>query len=95
MHYKIEKLLKLPQHEQRSPEWFAKRYTKLTSSDAATVLGSNPYSKPSELLFKKCGYDTSPFVGNVATLHGQKYEDTAIDLYCQITGKINYNFVNL
>ena len=92
MHYKIEKLLKLPQHEQRSPEWFAQRYTKLTSSDAATVLGSNPYSKPSELLFKKCGYDTSPFVGNVATLHGQKYEDTAIDLYCQITGRVNYNF---
>ena len=92
VHEKIEKLLKIPQHEQRSPEWFAQRYTKLTSSDAATVLGTNPYSKPHELLFKKCGYDTKPFVGNVATLHGQKYEDTAIDLYCQITGKINYNF---
>lgn len=92
VHYKIEKLLKLPQHEQRSPEWFAQRYTKLTSSDAATVLGTNPYSKPHELLFKKCGYDTKPFIGNIATLHGQKYEDTAIELYCRITGKINYNF---
>ena len=92
VHKKIEKLLALPQHEQRSPEWFAQRYTKLTSSDAATVLGTNPYSKPHELLFKKCGYDTKPFIGNVATLHGQKYEDTAIELYCRITGRVNYNF---
>ena len=92
VHSKIEKLLKLPQHEQRSPEWFAQRFTKLTSSDAATVLGTSPYGKPHELLFKKCGYDPKPFVSNVATLHGQKWEDTAIELYCRITGKVNYNF---
>lgn len=92
VHFKIKQLLQIPQHEQRSPEWFAQRYTKLTSSDAATVLGINPYSKPHELLFKKCGYDPKPFVSNVATLHGQKYEDTAIELYCRITGKVNYNF---
>ena len=91
-HHKIEKLLKIPQHEQRSPEWFAQRYTKLTSSDAATVLGTSPYGKPHELLFKKCGYDPKPFTSNIATLHGQKYEDTAIELYCRITGSINYNF---
>ena len=92
VHTKIEKLLELPQHEQRSPEWFALRYTKLTSSDAATVLGLGPYGKPHELLFKKCGYDPKPFVSNVATLHGQKWEDTAIELYCRITGRVNYNF---
>ena len=92
VHSKIEKLLKLPQHEQRSPEWFAQRQDKLTSSDAATALGINKYSKPYELLFKKCGYDPKPFVGNVATLHGQKYEDPAIELYCKIMGKKNYNF---
>lgn len=92
VHNKIEKLLKIPQYEQRSPEWFAQRLNKLTSSDAASVLGTSPYNKPHELLFKKCGYDIKPFVGNIATLHGQKYEDTAIDLYCRITGKINYNF---
>ncbi len=92
VHSKIEKLLKLPQHEQRSEEWFAQRHTKLTSSDAATALNINPYSKPYELLFKKCGYDIKPFVGNIATLHGQRYEDTAIELYCRITGRVNYNF---
>ena len=84
VHIKIENLVKIPQHEQRSPEWFAQRFTKLTSSDAATVLGTSPYGKPYELLFKKCGYDPKPFVSNVATLHGQKWEDTAIELYLSL-----------
>lgn len=90
--HKIDFLLQLPQHEQRSPEWFAQRHDKLTSSDAATALGINPYQKPHELLFKKCGHDLKPFVGNVATLHGQKYEDYAIEKYCRVMGMTNYNF---
>lgn len=89
---RIKELLKLPQHEQRSPEWFEQRKDKLTSSDAATVLGINPYQKPHEVLFKKCGHDLKPFVGNIATRHGQKYEDEAIEKYCKITGYKNYNF---
>ena len=89
---KINKLLEIPQYEQRSPEWFAQREGKLTSSDAGTVLGLNPYQKPHEVLFKKCGFDPKPFVGNIATLHGQKYEDEAIDKYCELTNQVNYNF---
>jgi putative phage-type endonuclease len=89
---KIEKLLKIPQYEQRSVEWFKQRENKLTSSDAATALGINPYQKSHEVLFKKCGHDLNPFVGNVATLHGQKYEDEAIQKYCKITGQVNYNY---
>ena len=91
MNSQIKELLKIPQHEQRSPEWFAQRKEKLTSSDAATVIGTNPYSKYHELLFKKCGIE-KPFVGNIATFHGQKYEDEAIEKYCRIMGKTNYNF---
>ena len=89
---KINTLLEIPQYEQRSEMWFKQRENKLTSSDAGTVLGLNPYSKPNDVLFKKCGYDPKPFVGNVATLHGQKYEDQAIDKYCELTGQTNYNF---
>lgn len=88
----INNLLNIPQYEQRSKEWFAQRENKLTSSDAATALGINPYQKPHELLFKKCGYDPKPFTSNVATLHGQQYEDYAIEKYCRAMGKINYNF---
>lgn len=90
--HKINKLLEIPQHEQRSDMWFKQRENKLTSSDAGTVLGLNPYQKPHEVLLKKCGVDPKPFVGNVATRHGQKYEDEAIDKYCELTGQVNYNF---
>jgi hypothetical protein len=87
----LEMLKKLDKHEQRSPEWFAARKDKLTSSDAATALGINPYQKPVELLFKKCGHG-KPFTGNVATLYGQKYEDEAIGQYCKALGKRNHDF---
>lgn len=89
---KINNLLKIPQHEQRSDAWFKQRENKLTSSDAGTVLGINPYQKPHEVLFKKCGHDFNPFVGNIATRHGQKYEDEAISKYCKLTGQVNFNF---
>jgi putative phage-type endonuclease len=89
---KINKLKSIPQYEQRSEQWFKQREGKLTSSDAGTVLGINPYQKPHEVLFKKCGHDPKPFVGNVATLHGQKYEDEAIEKYCQLTGQCNHDF---
>jgi len=90
--HKIDKVLALPQYEQRSDMWFKQRQDKLTSSDAATVIGINPYQRSHEVLFKKCGFDPKPFVGNVATKHGQKYEDEAIDKYCELTGQKNYNF---
>ena len=89
---KINELLKIPQHEQRSAEWFKQREDKLTSSDAATALGINPYQRPNDVLFKKCGHDLKPFVGNIATRHGQKYEDEAIDKYCEKTNSKNFNF---
>ena len=89
---KINKLKSIPQHEQRSEAWFKQREDKLKSSDAGTVLGFNPYQRPHEVLFKKCGHDPKPFVGNVATLHGQKYEDEAIDKYCKLTGQENHDF---
>jgi putative phage-type endonuclease len=89
---KINELKSIPMHEQRSDAWFKQRENKLTSSDAGTVLGLNPYQKPKEVLFKKCGHDPKPFVGNIATRHGQKYEDEAIDKYCKLTGQKNYDF---
>ena len=90
--HKINRLLEIPQYEQRSDMWFKQRENKLTSSDAGTVLGLNPYQKSHEVLFKKCGYDPKPFIGNIATRHGQKYEDEAIDKYCYLTDQKNFNF---
>jgi len=92
MHIKINQLLAIPQHIQKSEAWLNQRKDKLTSSDAATALGINPYQKREELLFKKCGLDSKPFTGNIATRHGEKYEDEAIEKYCRIMGKKNFNF---
>lgn len=91
MHPQVEYLLTLPNHEQRSPEWFEQRKHKLTSSDVDSVLGTSKYSSKKDILFKKCGIQT-PFVGNKATKHGQKYEDEAIELYCKMYNKKNYSF---
>lgn len=84
-------LKSIPQHPQRSKEWFDQRKDKLTSSDAGTVLGLNPYQTAVEVLFKKCGAGPE-FTGNVATLHGQKYEEEAIQMYCKAMGKKNHDF---
>lgn len=88
----------IPQYSQHNPDgpgknplWLNQRKNKLTSSDAATALGINPYKKPAELLLEKCGAGRS-FFGNESTLHGEKYEDEAISKYEFLMGKKNYDF---
>lgn len=91
IHHQVKYLLSLPQHEQRSPEWFEERRHRLTSSDVDSVLGTNKYNKPDDILFKKCGI-SAPFTGNKYTKHGQEYEDEAIDIYCKLYGKKTHSF---
>lgn len=90
-HPQVVKLYELPQYEQRSEEWFDQRKDRLTSSDVDTILGCNKYQKPIDVLFKKCGM-ASPFTGNEATRHGQKYEDEAIAHYCRLYNKETLSF---
>tara|TARA_B100000927_G_C16422240_1_gene451862 strand:- start:255 stop:1040 length:786 start_codon:yes stop_codon:yes gene_type:complete len=91
MHPQVEKLLKLPQYEQRSPEWYAARKGKLTASDVPTVLGENHYKSPFQLHLDKLGMG-KPFTGNEATRWGQHYEDIAIAKYEQVYNKKNHEF---
>ena len=69
----------LPQHEQKSAEWYAMRLTMLSASDWGTILGENHYSTPNQVLLKKCGEDS--FMTNAAMQWGNKYEDVAISIY--------------
>ena len=91
VHPRVIEILKLPQHEQRSLEWFAQRKEKLTASDIDAVCGNNKYSSRDDVLFKKHGV-SPPFTGNAATLHGQKYEDEAIGHYCRLMNKNVFDF---
>jgi len=87
----LEFIRNLPQYPQKSPEWLEQRKHRLTSSDAATALGINPYKKPVELLLEKCGAGRT-FFGNESTLHGEKYEEHAINKYETVMGKKNHTF---
>jgi len=91
MNEHLDFLKALPQHAQKSKEWFEQRKDKLTSSDVATALGINPYKKVTQLLLEKCGAGRT-FDGNESTLHGQKYEDEAIGKYSDLMGKTTYQF---
>ena len=84
---RVEKLLKIPQYEQRSPEWFAQRNNAVTASDIPTVLNENEYKSQWSLLLDKCNSNLRPFVGNEATRWGTHYEDIAIEKYSEIRSK--------
>ena len=81
MHPVVKELIAREYDEQRSEEWLRLRGKMLTASDAATAIGVNPYEKPVDLILKKCGY--KKFNGNMATIHGNKWEDVARDIYCE------------
>jgi len=87
MNDQVQKLLQLPQYEQRSPEWFAQRNNAITASDIPTVLGENEYKTPWALLLDKCNSNPKPFVGNEATRWGTHYEDIAIQKYSELRDK--------
>ena len=76
----IETLKKIPQPEQRTPDWHIFRDNRLTASDLGTAIGTNPYSSMDKLILKKCGHE-EPFTPGAAILHGVKYEDVAISIY--------------
>lgn len=81
---KVKKLMKLPQPEQRSTEWYELRRGMMTAStDIRNALGLNKYDKNSvtTLILKKCGYEENPFTGNIYTEWGIKYEPIATQLY--------------
>ena len=83
---KLERILAVPVLEQRSPAWFAKRLTRITSSEASAVLGQNPYETADDVFFRKRGLG-KPFTGNVATRYGQENEPVAIAAYCAALGR--------
>ena len=73
--------------DQRTEEWYRRRKGLLTASDVATALEMNPYKRRSALLKEKACPEERKNSSSVATEHGNKYEDEAIELYEEMTGR--------
>ena len=86
---RLVRVLSVPVVVQRTHEWYAKRRTRVTASEAASVLGENPYETATDVLFKKFGLG-KPFTGNIATRYGQQHEPSAIAAYCAATGRASF-----
>ena len=79
----IDKLRNVPQHEQRTPEWYEDRWNMVSASSAWKALSSDSYKN--SLIYEKCTpIDTSKYASvNVdSPFHwGQKYEPLSIQIY--------------
>lgn len=82
--HRLDKLLKLPKLEQRTPEWYATRQTLITASDFAQALGDGKFGTRDQLLKKKCGYEEEKFNASSPPLKwGTMFEPVASVIYEQ------------
>jgi putative phage-type endonuclease len=102
-HFKIQYntlqyLLNLPKVEQRSPEWFKLRESRLTASDLAQSMGKGKFGTREELLTKKAFPDLNPvsknFFRDLPPLKwGTMFEDMGMRCYQEVKGNVNiYEF---
>lgn len=65
---------------QKSPEWFAARVGKVTSSVTGSILGHSPYQTRDDVMrvkVREAFGAPQEFTGNAATAHGEKFEPYA------------------
>ena len=76
---KLTHLEKIPQPEQRTPEWYEFRNNRLTASDLYYITSDNE-KKIIDIVKKKCGIESNYSPG-AAILHGIKFEPVATKIY--------------
>ena len=74
------------QYTKDHDDWLSLRSKYLGGSDAAAVVGLNPYTSPFALWMEKTGQQP-PFEGNLATRIGTYMEDFVAGLFEEQTGK--------
>ena len=70
--------------EQRSPEWFAARRSRITGSMVGAILGLDPNTSRAEAMRRMVRAHQgmpSEFVGNIATQWGQTHEQEALEAF--------------
>ena len=71
-----------------------KKIPNINARDFSTILNINPYQTPFQLLESKIE-NKYPFFGNKFTIHGNKYESIALQVYEICSGnKVNSNQTN-
>ena len=82
---------------QRSPEWFEARKGRVTGSMVGAILGLSPYMTRKDAMrsmVRAALGEPSEFEGNVATMHGNFYENYAIAEYevrsCKDTREVGF-----
>lgn len=73
-------------------EWLARRRNGIGGSDAAAIVGLNPYSSPYSVWADKCGY-SQDIADNEAMRQGRELEGYVAARFCEATGK-NVHRVN-
>lgn len=96
MHPRVEQLIRWQQENgttQKSQDWLDVRRRFLTASDVAAVTtkSGNGYKTAPHVILEKMGIGPK-FEGNEATRHGEAYEDEAIRIYEEQTGRRVYQF---
>lgn len=94
VHPQVQRLMQSPQWVQRTPEWYERRKTLMTASNAAAALSIKPYDSfrgdPRADAIQQIV--TGSFKGNVATRHGTHHEDSVRDRLCDILGETCLEF---
>jgi len=67
--------------QQNTPEWLAYRRTKITASEIAIIMGSNPYSTVEDLIGIKCGLKEVP--DNEDMKEGREREQEVRNIVCR------------
>jgi len=75
----------LPQHEQRTEEWYSARKNSIGASESSAIFGMNPYESVNKLILKKCGVTNPEDQKRMKAVceHGVKYEPVIQDMYCR------------
>lgn len=87
----------LPQHEQRTEEWYNDRINSIGASESAAIFGLNPYENEKKLIIKKCGHKNpnDDKMMKINCQHGIKYEPIIQDMYCNRNNTKIYEFGSL
>jgi putative phage-type endonuclease len=90
----LQKLLKIPKLEQKTPEWYNARHNLITASDFAQALGKGKFGTQKQLIEKKVQTNTDTIkVSNQFFEWGNMFEPVACNVYSAIHNNVTvYEF---